>query len=110
MLSSPGGVFLAENNEDGFIGFAEFSVRRDYVEGSSSSPVPYLEGWYVDKRYRNTGIGRGLVEAVEEWSRQRGFKELGSDTLLDNTDSINTHLAIGFREVERGVHFIKSLE
>jgi aminoglycoside 6'-N-acetyltransferase I len=109
VLSSPGGVFVAENKDDGLIGFVEFSVRRDYVEGSTSSPVPYLEGWYVDEKYRTIGIGRELVEAVEEWSRQRGYKELGSDTRIDNTIGIKTHLATGFREVERGVHFIKSL-
>ena len=43
-------VFLASEGET-VCGFAQCSLRRDYVEGTHSSPVRYLEGIYV---FRNT--------------------------------------------------------
>jgi aminoglycoside 6'-N-acetyltransferase I len=49
-----------------------------------TSPVAFLEGWYVDPDYRGARVGRRLVEAVEAWAREQGFSELASDALLDN--------------------------
>lgn len=109
ILSSQGVVFVAEHEDAGLIGFAEISIRNDHVEGASISPIPYLEGWYVDDRFRGTGIGRSLIRAAERWSNQRGFAELASDAEVENYSSIAIHKAIGFKEVGRNVQFIKTL-
>lgn len=90
-------------------GFAEVSIRNDHVEGTSSAPVPYLEGWYVREAHRGAGIGRALIDFVEQWGRSRGFAELASDAELDNTLSIKLHARLGFREVGRTVHFVKHI-
>ncbi|GEM_PF-469934 len=43
-----GAVFLAR--EDGAdVGFAQCGLRRDYVEGTHTSPVGYLEGVFVQR-------------------------------------------------------------
>lgn len=43
-----GAVFLAR--EDGAdVGFAQCGLRRDYVEGTHTSPVGYLEGVFVQE-------------------------------------------------------------
>lgn len=102
-------VLIAEHETEGVIGFAEISVRRDYVEGSSCSPVAYLEGWFVGEAWRRQGVGKALIAAAENWARETGHVEFASDTTLDNTASIATHLACGFTEAERTVHFIKRL-
>jgi aminoglycoside 6'-N-acetyltransferase I len=44
---SDGVVFLAQDSDGQVVGLAEVSIRQDHVEGTSSAPVPYLEGWYV---------------------------------------------------------------
>jgi aminoglycoside 6'-N-acetyltransferase I len=110
VLSSSGGVFIAEDQEGRLIGFAEFSIRNDYVPGADTRPVPFLEGWFVDENFRAKGVGRELLAAVEDWSRKKGFKQLASDALLDNTTGIEIHKMLGFTEVERAVHFIKKLD
>ena len=92
----------------GLAGFAELGTRP-YVDGCDTSPVAYLEGWYVDPDARRTGVGAALVRAGEAWARQRGHRELASDALLDNTASQQAHEAIGFTEVERAVRYRKSL-
>jgi aminoglycoside 6'-N-acetyltransferase I len=109
LLSDPTQVaFVAERNDGRLCGFAEASVRR-YANSNDESPCAFLEGWWVDQDVRRTGIGRALVAAVEDWARAQGFRELGSDALLDNTLSHQAHRALGFEERERVVYFRKWL-
>ena len=92
------------------VGFAEASLRRDYVNGTETSPVGFLEGLYVDPAWRRSGVGRALVAAVEQWTRQQGCSELASDALIDNTVSHAAHAAYGFEETERVVYFRKRVD
>lgn len=64
-------VFVAARPEGGLGGFAEVGTRP-YADGCESSPVAFLEGWYVDADTRGKGVGRQLVEAVVAWARGRG--------------------------------------
>lgn len=90
-------------------GFVEASLRTDYVNGTDSSPVAFLEGIYVAPPYRRQGVGRQLVAAVVSWARERGCSELASDAPLDNVVSHAMHAALGFEETERVVYFRKRL-
>ena len=91
-------------------GFAELSLRRDYVSGCETSPVGFLEGIYVIPEQRRHGIARAIVAAAERWARGRGCTEFGSDALLDNLASHRMHAALGFAEVSRVVQFHKALD
>jgi aminoglycoside 6'-N-acetyltransferase I len=90
------------------MGFVEVSTR-DYVEGCSSSPVGYVEGIYVCPEHRGAGVGRELIRVAEAWARERGCIEMGSDTGLDDTRSISFHEALGFRETDRRIVFLKDV-
>ena len=96
----PGGAGLA--------GFAEVGMRS-HADGCETSPVGYLEGWYVDADVRRQGVGTALVRAAEAWARGQGFRELASDTLLVNTVAQQAHHALGFTEVDRVVAYRKPL-
>ena len=109
VLSSSGGVFFAEDPKGRIIGFAEFSIRNDYVPGADISPVPGLEGWFVDENFRRMGVGKELLAAVENWSQQKGYRQIASDALIDNSAGVEIHKQLGFIEIERTVHFIKKL-
>lgn len=98
---------MAEQNGQ-LVGFVEVSLR-DYAEGCESSPVGYLEGWYVVPEHRKTGIGRRLVQAAEDWARAKGCSEMASDSELSNTQGQQAHARLGYQEVERMVCFRKSL-
>ena len=54
-------VFLAYQEGRKPCGFAQCGLRRDYVEGTETSPVGYLEGIYVRPLCRGQGIARLLV-------------------------------------------------
>nr|WP_241200883.1 aminoglycoside 6'-N-acetyltransferase [Lysobacter enzymogenes] len=101
-------AFVVED-ADGLCGFAEASVRSDYVNGTETSPVAFLEGWYVAPQRRGQGVGRALIAAVERWGRERGCRELASDALLEHLDSQRAHEACGFEETERVVYFRRRL-
>lgn len=101
-------VFIAEGHDGAVCGFLELSLRT-YAEGCASSPVPFIEAWYVAPSARRKGAGRALVRAAENWALMRNFTEIASDTELDNSQSQAAHAALGYEEVERIVTFRKPL-
>ena len=96
--------------DDKFVGVALVCLRHDYVEGCITSPVGYLEGIYVDTKYRNSGIAKKLCEECEEWARDKGCSEFGSDCDISNDASYKFHLAVGFNEEDRIIHFKKIIK
>ena len=108
ILSDEGAVFLAEDGGC-TVGFAQCQLRHDYVEGTDSSPVGYLEGIRVDDAYRGNGIARALLAACEDWARSCGCTEFASDCELDNVQSLRFHLHTGFEEANRIICFTKKL-
>ena len=101
-------VFVALREDVGLCGYIEVG-ERNYAEGCESSPVPYVESWWVDEDHRKRGVGRALMDAAQSWARERGHVEIASDTQLDNTRSQKVHRALGFDEVERIVVFRRAL-
>ncbi|MDH3592805.1 MAG: GNAT family N-acetyltransferase [Planctomycetota bacterium] len=89
-------TFVAEADDGTLLGFAEASLRRDPVPGCTTSPVGYLEGWYVAPASRRAGVGRALVAAVERWAAANGCTEMASDALVDNDLGRAAHAALGF--------------
>lgn len=101
-------VFLALSDHEP-VGFAHCSLRHDYVEGTESSPVAYLEGIFVKSSHRGRGLAKALLTACEQWGREQGCGEFASDCELDNTESILFHAKLGFTEANRIVCFQKKL-
>lgn len=101
-------VFLLYDGERA-IGFAQCQLRHDYVEGTDSSPVGYLEGIFVEAAYRKKGYAKKLLEQCENWAKDMGCTEFASDCELTNTGSLAFHLKMGFEEANRVICFTKKL-
>lgn len=101
-------VFVAERSDGSVCGYVEAGTRP-YADGCRTSPVGYIEAWYVDPDVRLHGFGRALLVAAESWARERGLTEMASDALLDNTVSYEAHLRSGYAVVDRVVQFRKNL-
>lgn len=101
-------VLVAERSPSGLCGFLEIGLRG-YAEGCESTPVPFIEGWYVDEDVRGGGVGAGLVRAAEDWARAQGHSEIASDVEIDNEGSLAAHRALGYEEVTRLVCFRRAL-
>lgn len=101
-------VFVVEDKTGELCGFLELGLRP-YAEGCASSPVPFIEGWYVSSGARMKGAGRALVQAAEHWAMLRNFTEIASDTQASNALSQEAHAALGYEVAERLVAFRKPL-
>lgn len=106
--SEEAACFLAFEGETA-IGFAQCQLRRDYVEGCTTSPVGFLEGIYVAEEARRHGVARALLRACEDWARSAGCTEFASDCEIDNRVSLAWHLNAGFAEANRTIWFAKKL-
>jgi len=101
-------AFVASRADGSLVAFIEASLRES-AEGCETSPVGYIEAWFVDENIRGQKLGREMILTAENWARERGCTEMGSDTWLDNEGSINAHKKTGYFEIDRLVHFLKKL-
>ena len=101
-------IFLAISEEH-IVGFAQCGLRFDYVEGTDSSPVGYLEGIFVLEEYKKRGYAKELLGECQNWAKDQGCLEFASDCELDNEESLKFHLKMGFAEANRIICFTKSL-
>jgi aminoglycoside 6'-N-acetyltransferase I len=101
-------VFVIERPNGSLAGYVEVGARS-YADGCNTSPVGYIEAWYVDPDSRRSGHGRALLAAAEDWARRQGYREIASDALIDNHVSHLAHERSGYAVVDRVVQFRKSL-
>ncbi|MBE6884608.1 MAG: GNAT family N-acetyltransferase [Ruminococcaceae bacterium] len=100
--------FLCKAGEKA-IGFAEMSIRYEYVNGTETSPVGFLEGIFVEEPCREEGIARKLAECCEKFAAEHGCRQMASDCLAENTGSEKFHKSCGYEETERVICFVKNL-
>lgn len=91
------------------VGFAQCQLRNDYVEGTDTSPVGYLEGIFVEKEYRHKGYAKELLAKCEQWAKEKHCTEFASDCEIDNDISFAFHLSMGFEEANRIICFRKDI-
>ncbi len=109
LLADPdAAIFVASDSHGQLVAFIEAGLR-DHGEGCETSPVGYIEAWYVAPHVRGQKLGRDLIYTAEQWAREKGMTEMASDTWLENEAGIAAHLKLGYYEVERLVHFAKRL-
>ena len=101
-------TFVWEEGPGALGGFAVVNIRP-FSNACEDAPCPHLEGWYVAPRLRRQGVGRALIAACEDWCRERGFDELGSDVLIDNDVSHEAHERLGFEPREVVKYYRKAL-
>jgi aminoglycoside 6'-N-acetyltransferase I len=109
--SSVGAILVAvvsASGDDRPVGFVSVSSRR-WAEGTDVQPVGYVEGWYVRSGFRRQGVGRAMLRAAEAWAARRGFREMVSDTEIENRTSIAAHQASGYEVRSRIVYFARPL-
>ena len=109
MIAKPDAAFFLAYADETAVGFAQCQLRYDYVEGTDSSPVGYLEGIYVAEEYRKQGTARELLAACESWAKAKGCCEFASDCEISNVQSLQFHLNVGFEEANRIICFTKKL-
>lgn len=101
--------FFLKYEQDIPVGFAQCQLRNDYVEGTDTSPVGYLEGVFVKENYRHKGYAKELLSNCEKWAKMMVCVEFASDCEIDNDNSFKFHKAMNFTEANRIICFTKKL-
>ena len=109
LISCDNAVCFLQYVDGKAIGFAQCQLRHEYVEGTHSSPVGYLEGIFVENAYRRHGYAEALLRACEAWAKEKHCTEFASDCELENDESLHFHTAMGFEEANRIICFRKDI-
>ena len=109
IISKGSSQFFLKYKSNVPVGFAQCQLRYDYVEGTKTTPVGYLEGIFIKAEYRNKGYAKELLTECEIWAKDNGCKEFASDCDIDNASSFHFHKAMNFKEVNRIICFTKTL-
>ena len=109
LIQSDKAVCFIKYVDNTAVGFAQCQIRTDYVEGTQTSPVGYLEGIFVVETYRHYGYAKELLKECEKWEKEKSCTEFASDCELDNVDSLRFHMAMGFEEANRIICFKKNI-
>ncbi len=109
MLSKDSAQIFLKYENDIPVGFAQCQLRNDYVEGTETTPVGYLEGIFVKENYRGCGYAKELLAECEKWAASKGCSEFASDCEISNDVSFRFHKAMGFKEANRIICFTKKL-
>lgn len=109
LICSENAVIFMKYADGSEAGFAQCQLRNDYVEGTESSPVGYLEGIFIEEEYRRRGYAGELLSRCEEWAKEKGCTEFASDCEIGNDVSLEFHLSVGFAEANRIICFRKKI-
>ena len=83
---------------DPAVGVAQLRFRHSVWTGADDA---WLEDLFVAGSARGGGVGRALVEACAERSRERGCKRLQLDTNETNTAALALYESLGFVTAKR---------
>ncbi len=109
LVASEDAACFLKYKDEVVVGFAQCQLRHDYVEGTETSPVGYLEGILVEEAYRHRGYAKELLGACEKWAKSKGCSEFASDCELENEESLRFHMAMQFEEANRVICFRKDI-
>jgi ribosomal protein S18 acetylase RimI-like enzyme len=84
------------------LGFVEIYVRQDEPNPARvSRTYGHLQSLMVDEGFRRRGVGTRLVEAAEQWAREKGAAEMQLDTWEFAAGSLEFYEHSGYRTLRR---------
>jgi len=105
---------LEANREVVFVAELEGAVAG-YVHAEVYSllywePMVNILGLAVSSDYRRQGVGKILMQQVEEWAKEKGIKEIRLNSGGTRKGAHEFYRAIGFDDEKVQVRFLKALD
>ena len=91
-------LMVAVDSDDKVIGF----IHANNHDPIYAPPMKDVVALAVDPEYRNRGIGRRLLQAVEDWARETGAKGIRTNAAVSHKS------ALGFYK-ENGYEYIRTV-
>ena len=98
-------VFVGEEPEGVVAGFVFSTTRRDYFTGK---PQAHIEVVTVLHSARGKGMARSLIQAAEDWARERGYSNVTLNVFANNLRASAVYQRLGYSP--ETVHYIKPLD
>ncbi len=87
-------LFVAENDEDASIaGVAYMETATDYFTGEKHAHLAILS---VAQAAEGHGVGRALLNAVDEWARARGYRFITLNVFAGNEHARRVYERAGY--------------
>jgi GNAT superfamily N-acetyltransferase len=87
-------ALIAEDADGACVGFVSVA-RREHWSGAVEA---YIGELIVTERAEGTGVGRALLQAAEDWARERGYRLIALDTGAANARARRFYDRAGFAE------------
>ncbi len=78
------------------------------IDQVSGDRHPHIFLLYVIPEHRRQGIGKALIQYLEDWAKQRGNRQIGLQVFLSNTPALNLYHQLGYQE--QSLWMVKSLQ
>lgn len=99
-------LIALDEQENQVIGFAFIEERFDYIKAKRVLFLSYLG---VDEKYRNKGVGKNLISAIEKICKEQKYDAIELTSANYRTDSHAFYKNIGFT-VKKTTVFIKEID
>jgi predicted N-acetyltransferase YhbS len=83
------------------------AVLVEYVDAEAFA---LIGGLVVDGAHRGSGIGRALVDAAENWARERGVSIVRLSSAVHRTAAHRFYEGLGYTKIKTQHAFIKPLD
>jgi GNAT superfamily N-acetyltransferase len=97
-------IIVAEEPVGSIAGFVFSTTRQDYFTGRDHAHIEVLT---VAEAAEGRGVGRALLEAAEQWARERGYPHITLNVFAVNARAREVYQRGGYGE--ETVHYLKPL-
>ncbi|MDB9457611.1 GNAT family N-acetyltransferase [Dolichospermum circinale CS-1225] len=77
------------------------------IDQVSGDRHPHIFLLYVMPEYRHRGIGKALMNYIENWAKQRGYGKIGLQVFQTNIPALDLYHQLGYQE--QSLWMVKSL-
>lgn len=99
------GIFVAESSDGNVVGWVHGYVYKLLY----NEPSTQVAGLVVDEDNRGRGVGKALMTAVEDWSRERGCVVIGLRSNIIRKEAHVFYKNLGFEILKESYTFSKKL-
>ncbi|MDQ0900758.1 GNAT family N-acetyltransferase [Paenibacillus sp. V4I7] len=89
-------IFVAEEETGELLGFLEVKPHKDNLSGIEQG---YIVAIAVSPQGEGKGVGKALMTKAEEWSSQKGYRQLILNVFIKNDRAVNFYKHLNY-EIE----------
>ena len=98
-------IFIAEDNDRKVIAYIH-ALSKDLLISIDSVEIGEL---VVDEKYRRKGIGKQLIQKVDEWAIENGYQNVIVGSSNKRTTSHSFYPSVGFNYWKEQILYSKAL-